>query len=41
MAADTVTQRWWKETAPVQIPLPDAAAAGQTWSGMEELMHLE
>jgi L-rhamnose mutarotase len=41
MAADTVTQRWWKETAPAQLPLPDAAAAEQTWSGMEELMHLE
>ena len=41
MAADTVTQRWWKETAPAQLPLPDAAGAEQTWSGMEELMHLE
>ncbi|WP_126248213.1 L-rhamnose mutarotase [Chitinophaga rhizosphaerae] len=40
MAADTVTQRWWKETAPAQIPLPDAAAAGETWSKLEEVMHL-
>ncbi len=40
MAADSVTRRWWKETAPTQIPLPDAAAAGQTWSGMKEVMHL-
>ena len=41
MAADTVTQRWWNETDPAQIPLPDAAAAGQIWSGMEEVFHLE
>ncbi|WP_341837159.1 L-rhamnose mutarotase [Chitinophaga pollutisoli] len=40
MAADSVTQRWWKETAPTQIPLPDAATAGETWSPMEEIMHL-
>ena len=39
MAADTTTQRWWKETAPMQIPLPDAAAKGETWSGMEEVFH--
>jgi len=39
MAADTTTQRWWKETAPTQIPLPDAAAKGETWSSMEEVFH--
>ncbi len=39
MAADTTTQRWWKETAPSQIPLPDAAAKGETWSAMEEVFH--
>lgn len=39
MAADSVTQRWWKETAPTQIPLPDAAAKGETWSLMEEVFH--
>ncbi|MEO6523049.1 MAG: L-rhamnose mutarotase [Mucilaginibacter sp.] len=39
MAADTTTQRWWKETAPAQIPLPDAAAKGETWSAMEEVFH--
>jgi len=39
MAADTTTQRWWKETAPMQIPLPDAAAKGETWSSMEEVFH--
>ncbi|HTN07420.1 L-rhamnose mutarotase [Agriterribacter sp.] len=41
MAADTATQRWWKETAPTQIPLPDAAAKGETWSVMEEVFHYD
>lgn len=39
MAADTTTQRWWKVTAPLQIPLPEAAAEKQTWAGMEEVFH--
>lgn len=39
MKADTLTQRWWKETAPCQQPLPDAAEKGETWSAMEELFH--
>lgn len=39
MATDTTTQRWWKETAPAQSPLPDAAAKGETWSRMEEVFH--
>ena len=39
MAADSTTQRWWKETAPLQIPLPEAAAAKQTWLSMEEVFH--
>ncbi|WP_316801842.1 L-rhamnose mutarotase [Pedobacter nototheniae] len=39
MASDTTTQRWWKETAPTQIPLPDAMAKGETWSQMEEVFH--
>ncbi|SHM74809.1 L-rhamnose mutarotase [Chitinophaga jiangningensis] len=39
MAADTATQRWWKETAPLQAPLPDAAAKGETWEQMEEIYH--
>lgn len=41
MAADTATQRWWKKTAPTQIPLPDAAAKGETWSIMEEVFHCD
>jgi L-rhamnose mutarotase len=37
MAADPETQRWWKETDPCQLPLPDAAAKGKIWSDMEEV----
>lgn len=40
MAADTTTQRWWKETDPTQIPLPEAAAQKQVWTNMEEVFHL-
>lgn len=39
MAADTTTQRWWKETNPAQTPLPEAAARKQTWQNMEEVFH--
>ncbi|HVU58087.1 MAG TPA: sodium/solute symporter [Puia sp.] len=39
MAADSTTQRWWRETAPTQIPLPEAAAEGQTWTNMKEVFH--
>lgn len=39
MAADSVTQRWWKETDPCQLPLPDAASKNKIWSNMEEVFH--
>lgn len=39
MVADTTTQRWWKETNPAQIPLPEAAARKQIWQNMEEVFH--
>ena len=39
MAADTATQRWWKETDPCQQPLPDAVSKKQIWSNMEEVFH--
>ena len=39
MAADTTTQRWWKETAPSQLPLPGAAGTQSTWTIMEEVFH--
>lgn len=39
MAADTTTQRWWKETDPTQIPLPEAAEQKQVWTNMENVFH--
>lgn len=39
MAADTSTQRWWKETNPTQIPLPEAVAKRQIWTIMESVFH--
>ena len=41
MAADPETQRWWKETDPCQIPLPDAAAKGKIWADTEEVYYLQ
>lgn len=40
MAADPDTQRWWRETDPCQLPLPDAAAAGKIWSDAKEVFFL-
>jgi L-rhamnose mutarotase len=39
MAADTTTQRWWKETDPCQLPLKEALEKHQVWTGMEEVFH--
>jgi L-rhamnose mutarotase len=39
MAEDAETQRWWKETDPTQVPLPDAAAENKIWSRMEEVFY--
>jgi L-rhamnose mutarotase len=41
MAADPETRRWWKETDPCQLPLPDAAAKGKIWSDTKELYYLK
>ena len=41
MAADPQTQRWWKETDPCQLPLPDAAAKGKIWSDTKEVYFLQ
>jgi L-rhamnose mutarotase len=38
MAADTTSQRWWKETDPCQIPIPNHSK-GEFWSTMEEVFH--
>ncbi len=39
MAADTATQRWWKETDPCQMPIKEALAKHQIWSDMQEVFH--
>lgn len=41
MAADSSTQRWWKETDPCQQPLTEAASKGEIWSNMEEVFHVD
>ena len=39
MAADTATQRWWRETDPCQLPMKEALAKHQIWTSMEEVFH--
>ena len=41
MADDPETQRWWKETDPCQLPLPDAQEKGEIWSAMAEVFHVD
>ncbi len=40
MAADPVTQEWWKLTDPCQQPL-ETRAPGEWWANMEELFHCD
>lgn len=40
MAADPLTQRWWKETDPCQIPI-SRRGPKECWSRMEEVFHLD
>lgn len=40
MAADPMTQEWWKETDPCQEPI-HTAKEGEWWADMEEVYHLE
>ena len=39
MAADSTTQRWWRETDPCQLPLPEALSKKQIWTNMDEVFH--
>jgi L-rhamnose mutarotase len=39
MAADSETQRWWKETVPCVIPFAEAFEKGTVWTRMEEVFH--
>jgi L-rhamnose mutarotase len=38
MGEDAETQRWWRETAPCQAPIP-TAQPGQQWVMMEEIFY--
>ena len=40
MAADPMTQKWWDECKPCQIPL-DSRKEGEWWADMEEVYHLD
>jgi L-rhamnose mutarotase len=40
MAADPMTQRWWKVCMPCQEPLK-ARAPGEWWANMEEVFHFD
>ena len=40
MAADPVTQEWWKLTAPCQEPL-ETREEGEWWAEMEEVFHTD
>ena len=39
MAADSTTQRWWRETDPCQLPLPEALSKKQIWTKMNEVFY--
>lgn len=40
MAADPVTQDWWKLCDPCQHPV-EGAASGEWWAAMEEVFHVD
>ena len=40
MARDPETQRWWDETKPCLIPLPDVVGKDEVWSQAREVFHL-
>ena len=40
MAADPVTQEWWKHCVPCVTPVP-TALEGELWSVMEEVFHTD
>jgi len=40
MAADSLTQKWWKETDPCQVPILTHGPK-EWWSRMEEVFHLD
>lgn len=40
MAADSITQEWWKLTDPCQEPV-ESAEEGVWWANLEEVYHLD
>jgi len=40
MAADEITQKWWKHTDPLQVPVP-TRKQGEWWAKMEEVFHCD
>ncbi|WP_329535210.1 L-rhamnose mutarotase [Streptomyces sp. NBC_01450] len=40
MAEDEATRRWWKLTAPCQMPVPEAAP-GEWWAATEQVFLME
>ena len=40
MAADPVTQQWWKQTNPCQQPVA-SAKPGEWWANLEEVFHCD
>ena len=40
MAADPVTQDWWKICGPMQVPL-ETRKEGEWWASMEEVFHTD
>ncbi len=40
MAADPITQEWWKRTDPCQIPIP-LRGEKEFWASMEEVFHMD
>jgi len=41
MAADPVTQKWWRVCVPCLDPLPTKAEREKWWAGMEEVFHCQ
>ena len=40
MAADPETKRWWKQTDPLQVPVP-TRKEGEHWHTIEEVFHMD
>ena len=40
MAADPVTQDWWKICGPMQVPF-ETRKPGEWWASMEEVFHVD